>query len=239
MKSKIKKVIPVKLLDYYSRVKYSKKNSKFKNKSVEEIFTLIYNTKYWNNIESISGPGSSIKQTEKIIQGINNFLKDFNIKSVIDIPCGDFNWMQYTNLSQISYIGADIVEDLINKNNSKYKTDHVNFIKLDLINDNIPKSDVIINRDCLVHFSYKDIYKSLTNIKNSNCKFFITTTFTKLTLNYDIVTGDWRPINFEIPPFNFSKPIFLIEENYEKGFEEQYKGKSLGIWKVSDIKLQE
>ena len=43
------------------------------------------------------------------------------ITSVLDIPCGDFNWMQKVDLSNIEYIGADIVEELIKKNIEIYE----------------------------------------------------------------------------------------------------------------------
>ena len=40
---------------------------------------------------------------------------------MLDIPCGDFYWMKEVDLKDIEYIGADIVDELIKKNNDKFK----------------------------------------------------------------------------------------------------------------------
>ncbi|KAA1244135.1 class I SAM-dependent methyltransferase [Aquimarina sp. RZ0] len=233
----IKKFIPLRVLDYHAKLTYSKSKSKFKDSSVENVFVKIYTSKYWNYGESVSGPGSSIKQTKNIIEGINQVVAKLDISRVLDIPCGDFNWISYIDFSKIRYIGGDIVEELILKNRKKYKTDRIDFYKIDLLEDNLPSSDLLITRDCFVHFSYGHIYQSLLNIKKSDCKYLMSTTFVKHTINYDIVTGDWRPINLEIPPFDFPKPIMIIPEHIEQGFEREYKGKSLAIWKIEDLDL--
>ena len=48
----------------------------------------------WESNESRSGIGSEIKNTKEVLRAINQMsLKQYNIKSIIDIPCGDFNWM--------------------------------------------------------------------------------------------------------------------------------------------------
>lgn len=64
----------------------------------------------------ISGSGSEITQTESFIKDLEKLLNDLEIRSLLDIPCGDLNWMQKVNLSNIDYCGADIVEELIKSN---------------------------------------------------------------------------------------------------------------------------
>ena len=63
----------------------------------------------------------------------------------------------------------------------------------------------------------------------------ISTSFQGLTLNYDIITGDWRPINLEIHPFHFPKPVATIAEYCPEGFEKSARGKVLGVWKIADL----
>lgn len=229
----IKKFIPkfvLLRLRKYRGIKYSKKLS---NMNTQDIFTEIYNNNYWQSNESASGPGSSLSQTESLIKDFENLLNEMKIKSVLDIPCGDFKWMQKVNISKIDYIGADIVEELIKKNIEKYKSKNINFRVLNLITDPLPKSDLIIVRDCLVHFSNADIYNAMRNIKLSGCKYILTTTFTNYNLNHDIVTGDWRRINLQENPFNFPKPILIINENCTEG-DGEYKDKSMALWKISE-----
>jgi hypothetical protein len=51
-------------------------------------------------------------------------------------------------------------------------------------------------------------------------------------VNADIQTGGWRPINLQLPPYNLPKPIKLIDERCPL---EDYRDKSLGLWKTADI----
>jgi hypothetical protein len=76
--------------------------------SAEQIFTDIYDRKAWWTGESFSGCGSNLHPTQLIRQEIPRIIRQYNIKSMLDLPCGDFHWMKEINL-EISYIGADIV----------------------------------------------------------------------------------------------------------------------------------
>ena len=230
MKKIIKNLIPIWFLKLYKKIKIFK----FINKSNKDIFTTIYNTNHWKSSKSISGTGSEISQTRTLIENLNKLIKDKNISSILDIPCGDFGWMKEVDLSNIKYTGADIVEKIIDINKEKYLKDNLNFKVLDLTNDQLPKNDLIIIRDCLVHLSYKDIDKALKNIKLSECKYLLLTTFTNNNTNYDIITGDWRKLNFQKEPFNFSNPILIINENCT---EENaiFKDKSMALWEIDKI----
>lgn len=78
-------------------------------------------------------------------------------------------------------------------------------------------------RDCLVHLSFVDIVRALNNIKRSGISYLLTTTFPDCDRNEDTVTGDWRVLNLERPPFSFT----------EGGRE--FRDKSLGLWLVRDL----
>ena len=103
----------------------------------KEIFTEIYNMNHWKSLKSISGSGSEGKQVIKLIQGLEKLLNDLKIKTLLDILFGDLNWMRKVSFSDIDYIGADIVEELINTNQFKERTNH-KFKVLNLINDCLP-----------------------------------------------------------------------------------------------------
>ena len=49
-------------------------------------------------------------------------LYKYQIKSILDIPCGDFYWMKGLDLKNINYVGADIVAPLIKKNIDQFKS---------------------------------------------------------------------------------------------------------------------
>lgn len=231
----LKKYTPIIFLDFYSKIKYTKHNSNYLGLKTEDVFTSIYSKNSWGNNDSVSGVGSSLKHTKKIIPQLNELIDKLKITSLLDLPCGDFNWIKNIDLSKVNYLGADIVPEIITVNKKKHEQDFIKFQKINLITDKLKSFDAILIRDCFVHFSYLDIKKSLKNIKDSKSEYLITTTFTKQAINYDITTGDWRPINLEKVPFNFPPPIMLIKEQYNPNFKKEFRGKSLGIWKISEL----
>ncbi|MEX2403101.1 MAG: class I SAM-dependent methyltransferase, partial [Balneolales bacterium] len=161
-------------------------------------------------------------------------LKKFNIDKLIDAPCGDFSWMQHIDLPVTSYLGADIVPELISVNEKKFSDEQRNFIYLDLIQEPLPAADLLFCRDCLVHFSFTDIERFILNLKRSEISYLLTTTFTECTENEDITTGDWRVLNLEKEPFNLPSPLYILNEECNEGGG-AFKDKSIGLWKIRDI----
>ena len=131
-------------------------------------------------------------------------------------------------------LGGDIITAIVDRNNTTFKDSRRQFMKLDLIKDSLPKADILLCRDCLVHLSNEDIQAVIQNIKKSEVKYLLTTTFPECEKNENIVTGDWRIINLEKAPFNFPQPIKLINEKCTEG-NGTYADKSLDLWKISDL----
>ena len=209
--------------------------------SHEAYWTTTYNKAtegFWGKTESVSGPGSTAEQTHAIRQQLEMILKEYAIDSFLDVPCGDFNWMQLVNFDQCSYIGCDVVEPMIETNNTKHRSSHKFFVHLDVTKDLLPKADMIFCRDLLVHFSHADIKHTLKNFKDSGAKYLLTTTFTKIRsdTNSEIPSGEWRTVNLQIAPFNFPKPLLIINEHCTEQ-DGLYNDKSLGLWLLDDINL--
>jgi hypothetical protein len=182
---------------------------------------------------SISGIGSSWVATETIRSEISILLKKFNIKMLLDLPCGDYHWMQLVDLDGIIYTGADKQSKGIEDNKQKYPSVH--FEVLDITQDLLPKNDLVLVRDCLVHLDNECVWKAIDNLKRSRSKYLLITNFPKINhalLNYNIETGGWRPINFQLAPFHFPPPIETIVENCK---EEPWVDKSLSLWKIKSL----
>jgi len=185
----------------------------------------------WGDKESISGPGSNNEQTKVIKEQIPLLIAKYQITTMFDVPCGDFNWMQHIVDKIPNYIGGDCVNDIIVSNDKKYNQQFVHF---DIVTDPIPSDvDMIFCRDLLVHFPKSLIIKVLQKIKDSNVKYLLMTTFINRQFS-DINIGSWRPISFFNPPFNFPQPLELINENCTEGYP-KFMDKCLGLWLVSDI----
>lgn len=201
----------------------------------DAVFSRIYRRNSWGDDESLSGKGSNLAVTEKLRNELPGFLRKHQVTSVLDIPCGDFNWMRTVDLGDISYIGADIVPELI-EGNRKFEDDTHRFEVLDLIDSPLPQADLVFARDCFVHLSTEHIMGAVENIRASGARFLMTTTFPESATNQDILTGEWRPIDLTRPPFSFPAPIDIILEEPPAG-KRSYPDKAMGLWPLALLPL--
>ena len=205
--------------------------------SLEERFARIYQTNLWSDAESRSGAGSSLDSTAGLRAELPPLLRRLNARRLLDVPCGDFNWMSQVDLSGIDYIGGDIVEPIIEANRERYKSPTRRFMRVDLTSGPLPNTDVVLCRDCLVHFSFDNIIAAFRTIKATGAQYLLTTTFLDRQINKDIVDGDWRPLNLTQPPFLLPAPhSVILEDCMEEGGA--YADKALAVWRVSDLPAQ-
>lgn len=236
MGTKIKLIRKILVIPFvYSVLRDQYRSYRLSLKSTEDVFTDIFKKNAWRGRNSVSGRGSDVDQTRIITYEIPALLNAFNISTMLDIPCGDFHWMNSVDLNNIDYTGADIVKELIEKNNAKYARQGIHFQNLNLMKDELPKVDLIFCRDCLVHLSFADIGLALENVCDSQSEYFLTTTYVGRKDNRDILTGRWRPLNLELAPFFFPKPIKIITEGCTEK-SGTLSDKSLGLWKITDIR---
>ena len=191
-----------------------------------EVFTSIYNENNWGNNESVSGHGSSVEYTENVRKEIPVLVKQLGIKSILDAPCGDYNWFRLIDREPaFNYTGGDIVTDLIKRNKELYENDNTKFIELDIIHEKLPPVELWLCRDCLFHFSYDDVFDTIHNFLESEIQYLLTSTHSECRKNRNITTGDFRLINLELPPFNFGKPKLYIRD-----WIPGYPVRNLGLW---------
>lgn len=194
----------------------------------ELVFEAIYDHNLWCGEESRSGTGSDTAQTVTAKKILANIINEYNIASMLDIPCGDYHWIRDVKLPKgFEYIGADVVGKMIDDNRDKYPD--VRFEKLDIVCDPLPKNlDLIFVRDLLGHLSHFDTVFALDNIRKAKPRYVVATTFPNATDNPHIKTGQWRPINLEHYGWY---PILLFSEGHlnDKGED---SGKSLGLYMI-------
>jgi hypothetical protein len=182
-----------------------------------------------HRFESVSGPGSSTQETRELRERLPHLFEDLKVRTLLDAPCGDFNWLRRINFSDLEYIGIDIDGELIAENRFRYEGPRRTFRRLDLMHDVLPKADAILCRDLLTHFSYDQILAALRNFAESGATYLITTTFSDSRVNRETARGEWRTLCLTQAPFDFPSPSRVINE---KCTEEagQYRDKSLAVW---------
>jgi len=196
------------------------------------VFTAICRTNRWGSDETRSGVGSERSRMMQVTSELGELIRELDITSVVDAPCGDFNWMQDVDLAGASYWGCDIVEDLISANSAGHRGPARTFRVLDFTVDHVPHADLILCRDALVHLSYRHIFAALENFRDSGSKYLLTTSFPDTRENEDIETGWWRPLNLEIPPFSLAPPLRKLSD---KESENHYFDKVLALWDLQAL----
>ena len=221
-------------------LKYGISLCKYPFMSTSAIFADIHRNRIWNRLGSVSGDGSVSETVSVLLEHLPLLVKSYGIRSMLDIPCGDFTWIsRLSGCGDIDYTGADIVPAIIEENREKSVVAtggfaDIRFLQLDICSDLLPEADLIFCRDCLVHLSNRRIFRALDNIKRSAAEYLLMTTFPERSKNFNMLTGAWRPLNFEKPPFSLSPPLELINERYVlRGG--RFADKSMALWRISDL----
>jgi SAM-dependent methyltransferase len=134
---------------------------------LKKIFTYIYRENVWGGERGqlYSGPGSHESVSKQYIEIVNDFIKQRDVKTVIDVGCGDFRVWRLLDTSSIHYIGIDIVPDLIDRNTSLYGSPRITFACLNAVRDELPDGDLCLVRQVLQHLSNDHISKILKKLK--------------------------------------------------------------------------
>ena len=217
--------------------RFAERASELTKLGLQERFERIYSTNLWSDPESRSGVGSTLDSTAVLRDELPRALRQLEARVLLDVPCGDFTWMERVDLSGIDYIGGDIVPSIVEQNERLHAGESRRFVKLDLTRDILPDADVLLCRDCLVHLSYANIRAVFANIARSNIRFVLMTSFPGRGGNYDVADGDWRALDFQAPPFSFPEPRLAILEKCEEE-DGSYADKSLLAWCVQDLRTK-
>jgi hypothetical protein len=205
------------------------------SRNSSQVFTKIHDRNTWGSPESVSGPGSDARQTEEIRAFLPGLLSRYRIGMILDIPCGDFAWMSRIDIGQCKYIGADVVESLIEKNKVEFGKDRIFLVK-DLTKDDLPKADLVMCRDCLIHLSFRDGIAALKSIQRSGARYLLATTDPNVTANRPIKTGEFSPRNLMLPPYDLPAPLETQRDRYKPNAGEPLidPTKHIALFDISD-----
>ena len=151
--------------------------------------------------------------TQQIRTRLPKLLRELKVTSMLDIPCGDFYWLKEVDLGFLSYTGADIVDEIIVSNRTRYATDKREFKRLDICHDPLPTVDLILCRDLFRHLSFEDIRAAILNIRSSASTFLLATTCVVTSEHSDIQTGKGRSVNLLIPPVSLPRPLRTVDDS--------------------------
>jgi hypothetical protein len=204
------------------------------NDVIRTIFELIYKNRVWESEGEGSGRGSTIQFTKETRKILHDVIKKYKIKSMLDAPCGSFNWMPLV-LEQLNadlndtrerfiYHGIDIVHVVINHARIKYqnKSNKWRFSQIDFTQQQLPSGyELIFSRDALQHLDYISIIKSLQAFSSVHgARYLLVGSYILNGHNRNIAVGDYFPLDLTQPPFNLNQTVEIFPEN---NFEDDEK----------------
>lgn len=212
-KKVVKSVLPSGLLRFYYQLRLSRLRRDNRSKPIKEVFTNIYAAHQWGGEEGnyCSGSGSNAAHASRYAAAVNLLIKSKGIETVVDLGCGDFTVGKAISKSGIRYIGIDIVDGLIKRNQEKYSNNRTEFMCLDIVADTLPEGDLCMIRQVLQHLSNAQIASVLE--KTRKYRWVIVTEhypapFVNVCLNIDKPHGpdtrllDDSAVYIDRPPFN-------------------------------------
>lgn len=149
-----------------------------------------YNTGYYGKGGS---PGSSLKNTTHLIKWLVNFAEKNNINSILDIGCGDLQWMLtfLKHCPYIKYTGLDCVSSILDNHIKKFPT--LNFIHKDVYEELFSLEgnfDLVFCKDVIHHRMY-DTSKLINNLNKISAKIFIIVYPEYLSIPLDFPEYKW------------------------------------------------
>ena len=210
--------------------------SHLRKRDMRDIFSHIYAKGIWVGQNgpgsSLSGTGSTKEATADLVVQLSAFLNEVGCRQLVDIGCGDFNWMQNVK-GDFDYLGIDVVPQVIDMNNAEYGNERRRFICMDATQFAIQSGDVAVCREVLFHLSFLNGLQLLRNIKTARFKYVLITTDNNLWFNSDIRNGDYRPINLSKSPFNLPQPMQELKDNIVT--TDSNVGRILAVWQGTDL----
>jgi SAM-dependent methyltransferase len=162
-----------------------------------EAFSSVYARDDW---QGGSGRGSTPENTAEYRALIERFLQTHDIKRVVDIGCGDWQFSHLINWGNIDYLGIDTVPAVIEANRQRYGAPY-RFECLDVTRDTLPPADLVILKDVLQHWPTDTIQAFLPRLEEYRFVIVTNCTFESPSLNSDIAMTGFRPLDLRKAPF--------------------------------------
>jgi SAM-dependent methyltransferase len=206
----------------------------------EEVFTITYEHGLWGDQKKegfYSGPGSESEAAGEYVEYVNGFVRQNNVKRIVDLGCGDFRVGRRFELQDCSYIGCDIVKPVIESNNAQFGNSRISFRHLDIVSDELPEGELCLIRQVLQHLSNLDVMAVLGKLK----KYRYVLVTDELPKKFDQANADIRTqkntrriknsaLMLERPPFNVPLRVVLLTD-----YNARYSLRTVLIGKTQDM----
>jgi hypothetical protein len=167
-----------------------------------------------------SGYGSLPQYTVGYREFLNNFIKQKDIKKVVDFGCGDWQFSKLIDWSNVEYSGVDCIPSLIDHHNTNFGKENIKFYFLEDIDFFIENftGDLLIVKDVLQHWLNDEIVYFLDRVTN-NFTYILITNSCKQTEDWQEEPKRSRPLSCDFYPlkkYNIKKKAHIVNDEGEK-----------------------
>lgn len=171
--------------------------------------------------ETACGFGSTLRGSEGPRTELRGLLDRLGVTSLLDAPCGDFNWLAQVDLTGIAYVGIDV--SLSNLATARRNAPDRDFRHLDILSAELPRCGAILCRDFLQHLPNHLAIAVVDRFRATGAAWLIATSH-DAPENSDIDrVGDFRPLNLVAAPIGLDPPLEVIGDG---------PGRILGAWRL-------
>jgi len=183
------------------------------------IFQDVYTQATWGasvipNIAGGSGGGSSVESAKTYMEFLENFMKEYDIKSVVDLGSGDWQFSRHVNWGDRSYTGIDCVAPVVSAISKQFTKDNIKFMCLDFGHypNDIPNADLYVIKDVLQHWPNELITDFLRKIiQAKKMKYLIITNcYNQPQFRYCPI-GKFEPLNPTLLPLSEFNPKVVLQ----------------------------
>lgn len=198
--------------------------------SNETTFTEIFVRNLWGCDQTRSGPTATLERTRELRELFPELLRSLGIESILDVGCGDWNWMRTVDLTGVNYLGVDIVTTLVESLQQSHTADTVNFQKMDVLREPPETADLWLARDLLCVLDYAGIHAFFEKFLESKSLYLAVTTVETNAENADSVPGICRMLDLFQQPFQIKNPTKILPDG-----EEWFRPKFLLVYPRDEI----
>ncbi|GMH88890.1 hypothetical protein TrVE_jg4082 [Triparma verrucosa] len=196
-----------------------------------------------------SGFGSTLHQTVDIRNYLDMIVDSYNIKGVVDVPCGDMNWMPHVKAlgrDDFCYFGGDVSKIMIEEQRKKFShAANMVFDVVDVISEGLLGMDgvgsvlecsrrangsvLIFMRHLMFHLTMEENLGVLKHIEASSSvneiEYIMLSTYLRSNDNEDdYLLANGHKINLFEWPYCLEDPLYLVKDGEFDLF--------MGLWRL-------
>jgi SAM-dependent methyltransferase len=157
-----------------------------------------------------SGAGSAVAATKDLRALLERVVREWNVRRVVDVGCGDWQWASLVDWGQAEYVGYDLVPQLIERLQRQHGGPRVRFELMDGPDTFVPpECDLLFCKDVLQHLPNREVASMIARFSPRATRLLWVNDIQAGSGNRDIERGDWRTLDLRQPPFGVPAEVLL------------------------------